>query len=218
MHRQHAIPLVVGGALLAISVAALVLMPDQGETDDWLFAVLAIGAGALGLLAVGAQGHLSARAERRARARRRSQNVAGGAGAGGTTDIEVSAMLRAMIATASSDGSIDPAEVATIETVFCAVTGEAFDPLLFERLVAETLSPGYAIRDVLKLKHAPIGAETRHLILSACARVMFADGSIQSAEVERLTALADLFGIDHADLHQVIHDAREEYVVRRGRA
>jgi uncharacterized tellurite resistance protein B-like protein len=142
----------------------------------------------------------------------------GDKGTAGITDIEVRAMLRAMIATASSDGSIDPAEVATVETVFCAVTGEAFDPLLFERLVAETLSPGYAIRNDLKLKHAPIGAETRHLILSACARVMFADGSIQSAEVERLTALADLFGIDHADLHQVIHDAREEYVVRRGRA
>lgn len=209
MQRQRAGLFLAGAILFVAGVATALLLPGGEEGSPIRLAAGIVAAVALILGAIGLYGLVAGR------------KTAGEAvepahaGERQSDDLEVRAMLRAMIATASSDGEIDPREIDTIRAVFCQVTGEPFDPLLFARVEAETLSPRYAIAGDLKLKHAPVSADMQRRILRACALVLFADGSMLSREVERLTALGDLFGMDHREVHQMMHAAREDYAEGR---
>lgn len=201
---QQALIIAAGVALLAVALLSVLAVPTRPDGELTRLAEIVAAMVGLALLAVGL---------------RRALGAARGSGPrerdGRFTDIELRAMVRAMVAVAGSDADIDRREVEVIRRTFHDLTGDALEPALLETVRGEALAPGYSVVNDLKLRHSHISPPMRELILRACCAVSFADGAVRGSEVDRLGELATILGIDGADFHRVMNEARDDYITGR---
>jgi uncharacterized tellurite resistance protein B-like protein len=114
-------------------------------------------------------------------------------------DAEAQAVVSATLHVAGADRTVEPAEMAAMQTVLRRDLGIDMRADDVARMVHRlAVHPG-ACREVLREMEPRLDGEAKHRLLSAVAAVIRADGTVTSAETMRFHEIARVLEIDWQD-------------------
>ena len=123
-----------------------------------------------------------------------------------TLSDDAGCIRRVLVAMMVADGDVDPEELATIRSVYAAMTGEQVeaDTLLSEaaRLQAE----GATLRSCLAALADDLPAASKRKVLAAAFAVATADGFVLDEEDELLAEVGRSIGLDEGEYKAALHD------------
>jgi len=125
-------------------------------------------------------------------------------------EIELRALVRAMVAIAAADGKLEVAEVNSISHIYEELMGHPLKLGMVTK-VSETMGgKNYSIHDDLGLTQAEISAAMKENIIRACYLVMVADGEASKEEKQRINEIATTLHVPTERAIELVEDIRKQ--------
>ncbi len=105
-------------------------------------------------------------------------------------EIELRALVRAMVSIAAADGKLDVAEVNSISRIYQDLMDHPIKRGMVTKVSETMIGKNYSIHDDLGLTQAEISITMKENIIQACYLVMVADGDASIEEIQRINEIA----------------------------
>lgn len=129
--------------------------------------------------------------------------------------IELRALVRAMVAMATADGTLDDKEISMIVGIYRDLIGHPLERSLVVKISETMQVPHFSIHDDLGLTQAEISESMKETIIEACYLVMVADGAIDETEKHRISEVAMTLKIPVERAVKLVESLREKDQTRR---
>ncbi len=120
----------------------------------------------------------------------------------------VDALIKTMAFVASSDGSLDDAEISKIAEVYRDVMGSTVDTALIRAAVTVAQQDTKSLVVFLEDAASKLGADQTRKIVEGAIKVAAANGVLDSAETLLIDHVASSLGFSRAEAKQMIAAAR----------
>lgn len=125
-------------------------------------------------------------------------------------EIELRALVRAMVAIASADGILEVSEINSISHIYQDLVGHPLKTGMVAKVSKTMAGENYSIHDDLGLTQAEISQSMKENIICACYLVMVADGEISEVEKQRINEIASTLHVPAHRAIELIEDLRKQ--------